>query len=184
MVLTPPSNQNFLGRNGFRFAIKKLPSTNFFIQNCNIPGLSITPVEIGNPLVNIPYSGDHINYDELTITFKIDEVLGAYIDIFTWIRQLGFSESSTEYATIAAKSIVSGEGIVSDATLSILDAKFRSNYELTFINAFPISLSQIQFAYDITDVEYLTADAVFRYDTFDITRVKSGASQIIENPGG
>lgn len=184
MPAIPPLNQSFLGKNGFQFNIHKLPNTNFFIQECNIPGISIDPVIIGTPLVNLPYSGDHISYEELTITFKIDEDLGSYIDLYTWIRQLGFSESSSEYATIAAQSRISGNGIVSDASLIILDAKKRPNYKLTFINAFPVSLSTIQLGYTAEDVQYLTADATFRYDTFDIARVKAGASQLIENPGG
>lgn len=108
------------------------------------------------------------------MTFKVDEDLGSYIDIYTWIRQLGFSEDSSEYATIASQSIVSGNGIVSDASLIILDAKKRANYELVFINAFPISLSTLQLGYTVEDVEYLTADASFRYDTFDINRIKYG----------
>lgn len=171
-VLGVPSNQNFLGKNGFQFSIHKLPNTNFFVESCNIPGISIDPVFIGTPLVNLPFSGDHITYQELTITFKVDEDLGAYIDIYTWIRQLGFSEDSSEYATIASKSIVSGNGIVSDASLIILDAKKRGNYEIVFINAFPITLSTLQLGYTVEDVEYLTADATFRYDTYDINRIK------------
>lgn len=173
-VLGIPTNQNFLGKNGFQFFIKKLPNTNFFVQGCNIPGISIDPVNIGTPLVNLPFSGDHITYQELTITFKIDEDLGSYIDIYTWIRQLGFSEDSSEYATIAKQPRMSGNGIVSDASLIILDAKKRSNYEITFINSFPISLSTLQLGYTVDDVEYLTADATFRYDTFDIARMKYG----------
>lgn len=174
MPMFPPLNQNFLGKNGFQFNIHKLPNTDFFVQECNIPGISIQPIEIGTPLVNIPYSGDHITYDELVITFKIDEDLGAYMDIYTWVRQLGFSENSSEYATIAQQSKTSGNGITSDASLIILDAKKRPNYELTFRDAFPISLSTINLSYTIDDVEYLTADATFRYLTFDIARVKFG----------
>lgn len=183
-AIRPPINQNLLGKNGYQFHIKKLPNTNFFVQNCNIPGISIDPVQIGTPLVSLPFSGDHITYQELTVTFKIDEDLGSYIDLYTWIRQLGFSEDTREYATIASKSLSSGDGIVSDASLIILDAKKRPNYELVFINAFPVSLSTIELGYNVTDVEYLTADATFRYDTFDIARIKAGSAQLIENPGG
>lgn len=172
LIGAPPTNQNFLGKNGFQFHISKLPNTNFFVQSCNIPGISIEPVIIGTPLVNLPFSGDHITYQELTITFKIDEDLGSYIDIYTWIRQLGFSEDTDEYADIAGQSRISGNGIVSDASLIILDAKKRGNYELVFTNAFPVSLSTLQLGYTVKDVEFLTADAVFRYDTFGITRVK------------
>lgn len=180
----PPTNQNLLGKNGFQFGIIKLPNTNFFVQGCTIPGISIDPVIIGTPLVNLPYSGDHITYEELTIRFKVDEDMGAYIDIYTWIRQLGFSESTDEYAEIASQPVGSGKGIVSDAFLVVLDAKKRPNMKFTFVNSFPISLSSLQLGYDVNDTEYLTADATFRYDTFYIERVKYGMSEHIENPGG
>jgi hypothetical protein len=171
-IINIPTNQNYLGKHGFRFGVRKLPNTNFFVEACNIPGISIEPVLIGTPLVNLPFSGDHISYDELSLTFKIDEDLGAYNDIYTWIRQLGFSEDSSEYAEIASQSKISGLGIVSDASLIILDAKKRPNYELVFTNAFPISLTALQLGYTVMDVEYLTTTAQFRYDTFSITRVK------------
>ena len=170
--MTLPTNQNFLGKHGFRFGIKKLPNTNFFVEGCNIPGISITPVIIGSPLVNLPYSGDHIDYEEFSLTFKVDEDLTAYMDVYTWMTQLGFPEDTSQYATIAAKSKISGDGIFSDASLIILDAKKRSNYELTFNNAFPVSLSTIQLGYTVIDVEYLTATAQFRYDSFSMNRIK------------
>lgn len=171
-VLGTPTNQNFLGKNGFRFHIQKLPNTNFFVQHANIPAVSITPVEVGSPLVNLPYSGEHMDYNELSITFKVDEDLGAYIDLYNWMRGLSFPEDSSEYRNLFLQPRASGNGIYSDASLIILDAKKRANYELTFIDAFPVSLSEISLGYDVDDAEYLTADASFRYTLYDISRIK------------
>lgn len=164
----PPSNQNFLGKNGFVFSIKKMPNTNFFVQGCNIPGISIEPVIIGTPLVNFPFSGDHIDYGEFTITFKVDEGLGAYLDVHNWMRGLGFPTNSEEYAELAAQPRMSGNGITSDASLLILDAKKRTQYALSFTDAFPVSLSALDLGYDIETIEYLTATATFRYTYFNI----------------
>jgi hypothetical protein len=177
-------NQNLLGKNGFEFRVFKLPNTNFFVQRCNVPGLSIDPVLIGNPLVTLPYSGDHISYEELTISIKLDEDMGAYNDIHRWMRGLGFPENTDEYDTLAANSRQSGLGLFSDASLMILDAKKRPNYEITFMDAFPVSISSLQLGYDVTDVEYLSAEVSFRYTNFNITRVKFGSSEHIQNPGG
>lgn len=188
-VLGLPLNQNLLGKHGFEFSVFKLPNTNFFVQTCNIPGLSIDPVMIGSPLVTLPYSGDHIDYEELTITFKLDEDMGAYNDLHRWMRGLGFPQNTDEYDDLAdtAGTRLSrnpGVGIFSDASLIILDAKKQPNYEVTFIDAFPISLSSLQLGYNVTDVEYLTVSASFRYTNFNITRIKNGLSENIQNPGG
>jgi len=184
-ILTPPANQNFLGKNGFQFNIAHLPNTSFFVQECNIPGMTIDPVFIGNPLVSLPYSGDHVQHEELTITFKMDEDLGAYIDIYKWMYGLGFPENSEQYANLAAQAIWTGKGLVSDATLMILDAKKRPNYKIIFNNAFPVSLSTIQLSTSGPEggAEFITADCSFRYDTFDIQRVKAGSSEWVMNQG-
>lgn len=183
-MVVPPLNQNFLGKNGFVFNVVKLPNTDFFIQQCSLPGLSIDPVLIGNPLVSTPYSGDHITYQELEITFKVDEDMGSYIDVHNWMRGLGFPEDNSEYAKLIQTPVINGGGIYSDISLIVLDAKKRANYEFTFIDAFPVSLSTLQLGYDVTDVEYITADASFRYRNFSIQRIKDGFSQLVQNPGG
>jgi hypothetical protein len=185
MFQNNPINQNFLGSTSFAFWIKKIPNTNFFVQRANIPGISINPARTPNPLVNIPYSGDHIDYEEFVITFKIDEDLQAWRDIYDWIRGLGFSESTDEYKKLANEEIiVKGGSLKSDASLIILDAKKRPNFDLTFNDAFPIALSSIQLQYTPDNIEYLTADATFAYTTYDIVRIKNGQSEQIVNPGG
>jgi hypothetical protein len=183
-VLQQPPNQNFLSSTTFQFFVKKIPNADFFIQRANIPGISIDPVIIGSQLVDVPYSGDHIKYEELNITFRIDEDLSSYLDIYYWIKGLGFSEDSSEYAAIANQSRFSGNGITSEASLIILDAKKRVNFEVTFLDAFPISLSSLQMEYTVDETQYLTADAVFQYSGFDIARIKYGAAALVVNPGG
>lgn len=163
-----PENKNFLSPLGFKFQIKKSPNVNFFVQNVNLPGISLIPTETANPFVNIPYSGDHINYDNLLISFKVDEDLNNYKEIHDWIRQLGFPEKFEEYRKIASHPLYSGLGTKSDISLLILSSSRNPKYDIVFKDAFPVSLSSILFDTTNQDVSYLEATATFRYTSYDI----------------
>ena len=84
-----PQNLNFLSPINFKFMLKRAPHVNFFIQKINIPGLSLPTIDVSNPLIKVPYAGDHLNYEELNISFKVDEDLQNYMEINTWLKSIG-----------------------------------------------------------------------------------------------
>lgn len=163
-----PENKNFLSPLNFKFQIKKAPHVNFFIQKVNIPGISLPPPASNNPFVAIPFPGEHINYAPLVIEFKVDEDLQNYLEIHNWIRGLGKPESYQEYVNISREDPMTGEGIYSDISLMVLSSTKMPNYELTFIDAHPVSLSEINFNTTNQDVNYITASAQFRYTLYNI----------------
>ncbi len=128
------TNKNFLSPLNFKFSLKRAPHVNFFIQAVNLPGLSLPEIDVSNPLIRVPYAGDHLLYDELQITYKVDENLRNYMELHEWIRALG-------------------------------------NYEVVFKDAFPTSVSGVDFTTTDEDVDYIRATATFRYTTYDITKV-------------
>ena len=69
-----------------------------------------------------------------------------------------------------SKPIASGDGIYSDITLSILSNIKTMNYDINFIDAYPVALSPVTFVTTDTDVRYLTAIASFKYTYFDIVK--------------
>ena len=50
-----------------------------------------------------------------------------------------------------------------DARLLVLDSNFQTVTTTVFMNVFPISLSGVRFSADPTDIDYVTADATFKY---------------------
>jgi len=164
---TVPSN--FLSPINFKFQIKRAPNVNFFIQQVNIPGLSLQPIEVNNPLIRIPYAGDHVMYEELTIIFKIDENLQNYLEIFNWIKSEG-KQTQAEYNSLASMPIYSGQGLRSEISLNILTSKRNPNYEIVFHDAFPINLTSLNFNSSLEDINYLEASAQFRYTSYDINK--------------
>ena len=166
-----PSNRNFLSPLNFKFQIKKAPHVNFFIQKVNLPSISIPPPQPNNPFVKTPIPGEHINFGDLKITFKVDEDLQNYMEIRNWLVALGKPENFEQYKEIQDKPITSGDGIYSDISLIILSSTKMANYEVVYVDAFPIDLSEVVFNTTDTDVNYIEASAIFKYTYYTITNI-------------
>lgn len=166
-----PSNRNFLSPLNFKFQLKRSPHVNFFIQKVNVPSIELPPVTTGNPFVNIPYSGDHIAYADLSITFKVDEDLQNYLEIHNWIKALGKPKDFEDYKALASKQEFTGDGLKSDISLMVLSSTKSANYEIIFAEAHPIGLSGLVFITTDENVNYIEASATFKYTFYDINKV-------------
>lgn len=170
-VSDTPTNPNFLSPINFKFSLKRAPTVNFFIQKVNIPGLSLPSNEMPTPIISMPFPGDHLSYDELEISFRVDEDLLNYLELHNWLRSLGRLNPSNYY-NLQQSAIYSGDSLRSDISLNILKSTRQQNFEVIFKDAFPIALSSISFDSSMEDVNFIEATCSFRYLNFDI--VKSG----------
>lgn len=164
------ANKNFLSPLNFKFQLKRAPHVNFFIQKINLPGISLPRVETTNPLLNIAYAGDHLEYGTLDMVFKVDENLQNYMEIHDWVRSQG-KLSHAEYKTLADARPFTGEGLKSDIALTVLTSNRRANYEIVFKDAFPLFISGIDFDTTDEDIQYVSASASFRYLYYQISKV-------------
>ena len=165
-----PSNKNFLSPLNFKFVLKRAPHVNFFVQKVTIPGISLAAVTTPNPLLRIPEPGDQLDFEELSITFRVDENLQNYLEIQNWLRAIG-KQSFQQYGAIAVNKAFTGESIKSDVSLTVLSSAKRPNYEIVFEDAFPTGISSIEFDSSMEDVMYIEAEASFRYTKYEITKV-------------
>jgi len=175
-----PSNKNFLSPLGFTFSIKKTPNVNYFIQSASIPSITLGQSDVQTPFVKLPYPGDHIDFSGLNITFRIDEEMRNYKELFDWIIALGFPDNFNQYASVSPSrgkfggnvtNPVSGDGIYSDASLIVLNSVKAPMLEIVFKNLFPTSLSDVNFDTKFTDVEYVEASATFAYESFTLNYI-------------
>jgi len=170
--LNPDSlNKNMLSSLGFKFFIKKLPEFNFFVQDVDLPGITLGSYEQGTPFKGLNIHGDHVTYPTLSATFKINEDLGNYMEINTWIRQVGFPVEFEEHRVIANQQMTSGEGIYSDASLMILTSASNPNVEIKIKNLFPVSLSGLRFSSKDTTVQYIEATVEFAFEDYTLNPV-------------
>jgi len=174
-----PDNPNFLSPLGFNFGIKKLPNTNYFVQSVNVPSVQMGDAIMPTPFVNIPTIGDRITYAEFQVSFKVDEDLRNYIELYDWMVQLGFPESFDQAKNIYGSGTSVDfriDGPYSDATITILNSAMRPNLEVLFEDAYPISLSDLQFSATGPSVDYIECQATFRYKLFRILRLASSGT--------
>lgn len=164
-------NQNFLSPLGFKFILKKAPHVEYFVQRVNIPSITLGGEPVETPFSRIPIPGTRLTYGQLRVEFKVDEDMRNYMEIFSWLQQLGFPDSFEQYGTIARQPVQSGLGVYSDITLTLLNSTMNPNKELTFLECYPVDLSDITMDSTSVDVEYVTATATFVYRTFNVRDV-------------
>ena len=166
-ITNTPSNVNFLSPLGFKFQIKKAPNVNFFIQSVSLPSITLGSAYIPTPFVRQPYAGDHLEYGDLSITFKMDEDLKSYMEIHNWIVAIGKPDNFDQYKDISLAS--AGEGVYSDLNLTILSSAMKPIHEITFVDSFPIDLTPLVFDARSQDVDYLESTSTFKFRKYTIT---------------
>ena len=165
-------NKNFLSPVGFSFHIKKLPEFNFFVQSVTVPGLNLPMYDQPTPFKVIPRIGDHLQYGEISCTFKVNEDLGNYIEIHNWLIALGFPEEFSQYAELAtADNQLSGDGIESDSYLMVMSSNMNPIMRIDFEDIFPTAIGDITFDTRDTGIEHIETTATFKFLKYSFTPV-------------
>ena len=181
-----PDKLDYASSTQFKFGIHQLPKVEFFTVSASVPSISAGVVTRATPFKDIPLVGEKLTYENLSITFQIDEYLENYISLHNWMKGIGFPTDRQEFRTfrdVTSNTPASGKtpptdlvgkavpdrALYSDAYLMILSNKNNPIVEVNFQNIFPVSLSALEFTQTVTDVEYMTASAEFAYQIYEIT---------------
>ena len=182
-----PTKLDYSSPTQFRFLINQLPKVQYFTVAANIPGLTLGDTTFATPLKDIPLMGDKLTYDDLTLTFIVDENLENYIELHDWLTAIGFPKdrsqfkqhrsttSNTPVTTVGTsddigdvKPTTSDRPMFSDSVLTILTNKNNPVVECRFSDCFPTSISGLDYSQNQTDVEYLTAEVNFKYKIYEL----------------
>lgn len=167
-IMQQPQNFNQLNALNFKFLLKRAPNVVFFITAANIPNLSISPANVATPFTTLPIYGDHVDFGTFDITFRVDEELANYREIFDWMMGIGFPKNFTQHKKLQDQNILAGKGITSDATLTILTSAKNSNIEVVFEDIWPTQISNIDLNLESSDVVFPTCTVNFAYKLFTI----------------
>ena len=173
------ANRNYMSPLGFKLVITKTPKVDFLCQSANIPSISMGTAIQPTYLKDIPVPGDKVLYDDLSIRFLVDEKMENYLAIHKWITGLGYPENLGQYDQLR-KDDRRTDGRVgddgdpryfefSDATLQILNSNYKPSVLINFKDAFPVSLSTLDFDVTARDYSYFTAEVTFKYTIYNIT---------------
>jgi hypothetical protein len=167
---TVPDNLNYLSNISFRLTMQDAPNITWFCQAVNVPGVSIDAIDVQTPYLNIPQAGAKVTFEELSVRFIVDEHMKNWTEIYDRIIALGMAKGGEEYRLLKAggASMTPQGGIVSTIVLTILTSSMNPQMEFHFYEAFPITISALEFDSASTDLEYFTATAGFRYTNYEI----------------
>ena len=173
------ANRNYMSPLGFKLILTKTPKVDFLCQSANIPQISMGTAVQPTYLKDIPVPGDKVLYDDLTVRFLVDEKMENYLAIHKWITGLGYPESIGQFDQLRKDDLRTNASMrddgderyfeFSDATLQILNSNYKPSVLINFKDAFPVSLSTLEFDVTTRDYAYFTAEATFKYTIYEIT---------------
>lgn len=178
-----PTNFDYARPTQFRFSLLKIPNTQYFITEINLPGIAFGGDAILNSRYkSMPFMGDTLDFSPVEITFIVQEDLSNYIEIHDWMTGIGFPNDTDQFKNAIAseetKPQTRGSGyavnpsvLASDGTLTILTNKNNPVARVEFTAMYPTSLSGLQFDTKDTGGEALTATVTMNYDLYKITKI-------------
>ena len=190
-------NRNFLSPIGFKFSIERMKGVDFFCQSASIPALSMQAATQPTRFNKIPQPGDELYYEDLYIKFLVDENMKNWYQVHDWMREIATPVSSREFkysrGDIRSEqdgfevSIPGSSGLntvekrrlnaplegdwanqwMCDCSLLILYSNYRPVAEVIFRNAWPASLTTLNFDSGVPDINYFTAELSMKYTNYD-----------------
>jgi len=166
-------NRNYLSPIGFRLNIIKAPKVSFLCQQVSIPSIELGSIDVYyKGYAAVPYEGN-LKYADFTVEFLVDEDLQNYLELHDWMVGLGVPTSQADKSSfvqnLKEKNYTNYEDIedTSDADLFVLNNNLQTNFQVKFIDMFPVSLSPLSFDVTSGDNNYFTCSATFRYNYYE-----------------
>ena len=147
-----PKNINYLTSVQFKFELVGYPGVSFFIQTCNLPGLSTQAAQMPFPRQpGIQKNLGVIEFEMLSINFLVDEYLENYTSIWNWMMDKNAANTG--------------------AILTLLSSHMNPFLEVHFNAVFPIGLSELLFDSTSVEPEYKVATMTMTYQNYTIKRL-------------
>jgi hypothetical protein len=172
-------NRNFLSPIGFKFTIDRMRGVEFFCQSASIPSVSLGSADVGTRLNKIKNPGDELQYEDLFLRFLVDENMKNWYQVHDWMREIAtpYSTKEFKYNRGDIKSTNKREATYDyasannqwrcDCSLFILSSNYRVVSEFVFRDAWPSSLSTLNFDASTPDINYFTAEVSLKYNYYD-----------------
>ena len=192
-VQTQPDKLDYASPTQFRFGIHQLPKVEFFAVSATIPAIALSDVLVPTPFKSIPMMGDQLTFDNLSVSFIVDEFLENYLSIHEWLTAIGFPKNRKQFSDFktnisntpaTARSSAStstdigdvqspspNNALFSDATLTILSNKNNPIVNVFFRDLYPVAMTALDYNQQATDVEYITASIDFAYQIYEIEAI-------------
>lgn len=165
----------------------RMPSTTFVLQDVNLPGVNAQTAKIAAPGLTFHAIPDRLVFDQLQVTFMMDENMGAWRELFSWLQGMTGSHDRSE---IVAEFIEGQMNYVwqdnpqnqhdlasrTTAALTIINPAKIPMLRVLFHNLYITSLGPLQFSTRDTDTiaSTLACTATFNYDYYAVVEYRRG----------
>ena len=189
-----PSVVDFAQSNQFKVWFEIFPQTTFFITRVNVPGMTLGTTIVPTPLLDVPFVGEKLVFDNVDMTFIVDEHLENYREIHNWMVNIGFPRAHGQFMaqerpantvdrniinpTLRNKNASTGSpgmqpdrSLYSRIAIDVLSSKNNPILRIDFLEAFPVALGSLQYGVDNTDTDYLIADVSFQYMLYEFKTI-------------
>lgn len=120
------------------------------VVSTNIPSISIGSLDQMSPNRAIPWAGDFLTIDDITVTFITDEKFSDWKYIYKWMSLL---------KKCPANQIKNYEV---DASLIMLTNKNNKAFSIDYLDVFPVSLGAIDLTSQMTTSDPIAITATFK----------------------
>ena len=85
-----PTVMDYSQSNQFKLFMPIFPMVEWFVVRCNIPSVTLGQADQYTPFVDIALVGDKLQYGDFNMTFIVDEQLQNYMEMYNWVKNIGF----------------------------------------------------------------------------------------------
>ena len=150
--------QTFSFQNQFKVNIANdtYKSLSDSIIGISLPSLTLGTIGQPTPIKPIFLPNEVIEFENLTLTFLLDENFGNWKQIFEWINYL------KNFHTL------DGHRLVTDISINVLDNKLKYQFTIGLEDCFPVTLSELELSSQIIESEPVTFNSTFIVNNFYI----------------
>ena len=189
-----PTVFDYAQSNQFKVYIPIFPLVEWFVVSCNVPGVTMGQGVVATPLIDMPVVGEKLTYDNFSMTFLVDEKLENFMELHNWLVNMAPPENMEQFMALTSDYVLptgkatsfyapdntnsqtrtgntSDRELYCDIQLFILSSKNNPVATITMRDAFPTSLSSLDYSQQDTDTNYVQCNVTFAYPFYTIKAV-------------
>ena len=189
-----PTTVDYAQSNQFKVYIPIFPLVEWFVVSCNVPGITMGQGVVPTPLVDYPIVGEKLTYDNFSMTFLVDEKLKNFMELHDWLVNMAPPQDQNQFMARTSDYVLptgqntkfypadnansqtstgntSDRQLYCDITLFILSSKNNPVATVVMRDAFPTSISALDYSQQETDTSYVQCNVTFAYPFYTIQAV-------------
>ena len=188
-LMRQPTVFDYSQQSQFKVFLPLFPTTEWFVVRANVPGVSLGQAVQTTPMLDMPIIGDKLTYDDFYVTFLVDEELKNYTEMHDWLINCAAPQQRSQFRgkerpdgipkrpqteimdLVLGNVKQSDRDLYSNLDLFIMSSKNNPLVKIQMVEAFPISLTNIEYSHQESDVTYAECTATFAFSYFTISAI-------------